>query len=313
MLQTSPCVRRLQSIAVGRVAPMRRVIQRYFSRVWLVAVFLFLYLPLLFMVVFSFNSTRQDAVFTGFSWRWYEALGRDTKIVEGFWLSLQIATVTGVLSAVLGTFAAFVLVRYQRFPGRALFSGMVNAPLVMPEVVIGLSLLLLMVGVQRALGWPERGFLTIVLGHTLLGMAYAMVVVQSRLLEFDRSLEEAAMDLGARPLQVFLLVTLPNMAQAIVAAFLLSFTLSFDDVVISEFLSGPGVNTLPQVIFGYARRGINPTIYSAASLLIAAVSLGVVAYSAWVARDARRLAKDARSADVAPRDGQAVHTGSPRP
>jgi len=275
---------------------MQRFLSRHVSKVWLTAIFLFLYLPLFFMVLFSFNSTRQDAVFTGFSWRWYEALGRDVKIVEGFWLSLQIAGLTGVLSAVLGTFAAFVLVRYHRFSGRTVFSGMVNAPLVMPEVVIGLSLLLLMVGVQRAVGWPERGLLTIVLGHTLLGLAYAMVVVQSRLLAFDKSLEEAAMDLGARPIQVFFLVTLPNIAQAIVAAFLLSFTLSFDDVVISEFLSGPGVNTLPQVIFGYARRGINPTIYAAASLLIAIVSVGVIAYSAWVARDARRRARDTQLA-----------------
>ncbi len=275
---------------------MQRILQNYFGRAWMVLVFLFLYLPLLFMVVFSFNSSRQDAVFTGFSWRWYEALGRDTKIVEGFWLSLQIALATGVLSAVLGTFAAFVLVRYQRFIGRTLFSGMVNAPLVMPEVVIGLSLLLLMVGIQNVFGWPERGLLTIVLGHTLLGMAYAMVVVQSRLLEVDRSVEEAAMDLGAKPVQVFFLVTLPNIAQAIVAAFLLSFTLSFDDVVISEFLSGPGVNTLPQVIFGYARRGINPTIYAAATILITIISTAVVAYSVWVARQSRRLAREAQLA-----------------
>jgi putrescine transport system permease protein len=275
---------------------MQRILQNYFGRVWMVLVFLFLYLPLLFMVVFSFNSSRQDAVFTGFSWRWYEALGRDTKIVEGFWLSLQIALATGILSAVLGTFAAFVLVRYQRFIGRTLFSGMVNAPLVMPEVVIGLSLLLLMVGIQHVFGWPERGLLTIILGHTLLGMAYAMVVVQSRLLEVDRSVEEAAMDLGAKPVQVFFLVTLPNIAQAIVAAFLLSFTLSFDDVVISEFLSGPGVNTLPQVIFGYARRGINPTIYAAATILIAIISTAVVVYSVWVARQSRRLAREAQLA-----------------
>lgn len=309
----SPCARRLQATRRTEDSFMRRFIHRYFSQAWLMAVFLFLYLPLLFMVVFSFNSTRQDAVFTGFSWRWYEALGRDTKIVEGFWLSLQIAGVTGVLSAILGTFAAFVLVRYHRFTGRAVFSGMVNAPLVMPEVVVGLSLLLLMVGVQRAVGWPERGFVTIVLGHTLLGMAYAVVVVQSRLLEFDRALEEAAMDLGARPLQVFFLVTLPNMAQAIVAAFLLSFTLSFDDVVISEFLSGPGVNTLPQVIFGYARRGINPTIYAAASLLIAVVSLAVLSYSVWVARDGRRRALDAQAALQAAREGQQLHSWRPKP
>ena len=275
---------------------MYRFVQHYFGRAWMALIFLFLYLPLLFMVVFSFNSSRQDAVFTGFSLRWYEALGRDTKIVEGFWLSLQIALATGVLSAVLGTFATFVLVRYRRFTGRTVFSGMVNAPLVMPEVVIGLSLLLLMVGIQNVFGWPERGLLTIILGHTLLGMAYAMVVVQSRLLEVDRSIEEAAMDLGARPAQVFFLVTLPNIAQAIVAGFLLSFTLSFDDVVISEFLSGPGVNTLPQVIFGYARRGINPTIYAAATLLISVITIAVITYSIWVARQARRRAQEAQQA-----------------
>ena len=273
-----------------------KFLEKHFGKAWMVLVYAFLYLPLLFMVVFSFNSTRQDARFTGFSLRWYEALTRDSKIVEGFFLSIKVATVTGLLSATLGTFAAFVLVRYKRFFGRTLFSGMVNAPLVMPEVVIGLSLLLLMVGAQNLLGWPERGMLTIILGHTLMGMAYAMVVVQSRLLEMDRAIEEAAMDLGARPHQVFFLVTLPNIFQAILAAFLLSFTLSFDDVVISEFLSGPGVNTLPQVIFGYARRGINPTIYAAATLLIATVTLVIVSYSVWVARQTRRREREIAAA-----------------
>ena len=273
-----------------------KFLEKHFGKAWMVLVYAFLYLPLLFMIVFSFNSTRQDARFTGFSLRWYDALTRDNKIVEGFFLSLKVAGVTGLLSATLGTFAAFVLVRYKRFPGRTLFSGMVNAPLVMPEVVIGLSLLLLMVGAQNLLGWPERGMLTIILGHTLMGMAYAMVVVQSRLLEMDRSIEEAAMDLGARPYQVFFLVTLPNIFQAILAAFLLSFTLSFDDVVISEFLSGPGVNTLPQVIFGYARRGINPTIYAAATLLIATVTLVIVSYSVWVARQTRRREREIAAA-----------------
>jgi putrescine transport system permease protein len=275
---------------------MKALLSKHFGKLWMAAVYLFLYMPLLFMVVFSFNSTRQDANFTGFSLRWYEALTKDTKIVEGFWLSVQVATVAGLASAVLGTFAAFVLVRYRRFAGRTLFSGMVNAPLVMPEVVIGLSLLLLMVGVQNAVGWPERGMLTIVLGHTLLGLAYGMVVVQSRLLEMDRSLEEAAMNLGARPHEVFFLVTLPNIAQGILAAFLLAFTLSFDDVVISEFLSGPGVNTLPQVIFGYARRGINPTIYAAATLLIVTVTLVIVGYSIWVARQTRRREREIAAA-----------------
>ncbi len=275
---------------------MKQILEKHFGKFWLALVYLFLYLPLLFMIVFSFNSTRQDANFTGFSLRWYEALTRDTKIVEGFWLSLKIAAVTGVLSAVLGTFAAFVLVRYRRFLGRTIFSGMVNAPLVMPEVVIGLSLLLLMVGAQNAFGWPERGMLTIILGHTLLGMAYGMVVIQSRLLEMDRAIEEAAMDLGAKPLQVFFLVTLPNIFQGILAAFLLAFTLSFDDVVISEFLSGPGVNTLPQVIFGYARRGINPTIYAAATLLIVTVTIGIVGYAVWVARSTRKREREIATA-----------------
>ncbi|MBK6321361.1 ABC transporter permease [Candidatus Aalborgicola defluviihabitans] len=275
---------------------MKIWLETHFGKGWMALVYLFLYLPLIFMVVFSFNSTRQDANFTGFSLRWYEALMRDTKIVDGFWLSVQVATVTGVLSAVLGTFAAFVLVRYRRFLGRTVFSGMVNAPLVMPEVVIGLSLLLLMVGAQNLFGWPERGKLTIIMGHTLLGMAYGMVVVQSRLLEVDRALEEAAMDLGAKPHEVFFLVTLPNIAQGILAAFLLSFTLSFDDVVISEFLSGPGVSTLPQVIFGYARRGINPTIYAAATLLISTVTVAIISYSVWVARKTRRREREISAA-----------------
>jgi len=275
---------------------MNQFLAKYIGKAWMAVVFLFLYLPLMFMVVFSFNSTRQDANFTGFSLRWYQALTQDTKIVEGFWLSVQIATAAGVASAVMATFAAFVLVRYRRFPGRTLFSGMVNAPLVMPEVVIGLSLLLLMVGIQNAFGWPQRGMLTIVLGHTLLGMAYGMVVIQSRLLEMNRAIEEAAMDLGAKPFQVFFLITMPNILQAIFAAYLLAFTLSFDDVVIAEFLSGPGVNTLPQVIFGYARRGINPTIYAAATLLIVSVTAVVIAYSVWVARQTRKREREIAAA-----------------
>ncbi|GLS14763.1 ABC transporter permease [Hydrogenophaga electricum] len=275
---------------------MKAFLEKHFGKFWLAVVYGFLYLPLLFMIVFSFNSTRQDARFTGFSLRWYEALTRDTKIVEGFWLSLKVAAITGVLSATLATFAAFVLVRYRRFLGRTVFSGMVNAPLVMPEVVIGLSLLLLAVGAQNAFGWPQRGMLTIILGHTLLGMAYGVVVIQSRLQEMNRSLEEAAMDLGAKPYQVFFLVTLPNVFQAILAAFLLAFTLSFDDVVIAEFLSGPGVNTLPQVIFGYARRGINPTIYAAATLLITTVTIVIVAYAVWVARATRKREREIAAA-----------------
>ena len=277
---------------------MGQALAKRTGALWMTAVYAFLYLPLGFLIFFSFNSTRQDARFTGFSLRWYEALLRDGRLVDGFWLSLKVAVTTGTLSCILGTFAAFVLVRYHRFKGRTIFSGMINAPLVMPEVIIGLSLLLLMVAIQRSteswfgVGWPDRGLLTIVFGHTLMGMAYAMVVIQSRLREMDRAIEEAAMDLGCRPAQVFFLVTLPNIAPALIAAWLLTFTLSFDDVVISEFLSGPGVTTLPQAIFTYARRGINPTVYAAATLLIMTVTIAIVAYSLWVARAARRREKD---------------------
>ena len=263
-------------------------ISAHIGTAWMLGIFAFLYAPLAYLLLFSFNSTRQDAVFTGFSLRWYQALAQDSRIVEGFLLSLKVAVTAASLSAILATFAAFVLVRYTRFAGRSLFSGMVSAPLVMPEVIIGLSLLLLMVALQRGLGWPDRGMATIVLGHTLVGMAYGTVVVQSRLAEMNRSLEEAAMDLGARPWQVFYLITLPAIAPAIAAAWLLAFTLSFDDVVIAEFLSGPGVTTLPQVIFSYARRGINPTIFAAAAILIATVSAVVLAYCAWVLRQSLR-------------------------
>ena len=271
---------------------LTRFAQNQFGRLWLLLVYLFLYIPLLFLIVFSFNSTRQDGIFTGFSLRWYEALLDDSRLVDGFFLSLKVALLSGTLSVLLGTFAAFVLVRYLRFTGRTLFYGLVNAPLVMPEVITGLSLLLLMVFVQRLIGWPDRGFITIVVGHTLLGMAYATVVIQSRLSEVDRSIEEAAMDLGCGPMQVFFLVTLPNIAPALISSWLLSFTLSFDDVVISEFLSGPGVTTLPQVIFSYARRGVNPSIYAAATLLIAAVSLGIVVYSVFMLRRQKRLDRE---------------------
>ena len=273
-----------------------RFLQLHFGKFWMAVVYGFLYIPLIFLIVFSFNSTRQDAQFTGFSLRWYSELLNDPKLVEGFWLSFKVAIMSGFFSAILGTFAAFVLVRYRRFVGRTLFSGMINAPLVMPEVIIGLSLLLLMVWSQKVLGWPERGVTTIVLGHTLLGMAYAMVVVQSRLLEMNRQIEEAAMDLGCKPLQVFFYVTLPNIMQAVVAAFLLTFTLSFDDVVVSEFLSGPGVTTLPQVIFGYARRGVNPTIYAAATLLITTVTIVIVSYSIYIARSTKKRQREMAAA-----------------
>jgi len=261
--------------------------RQHFGKFWLAGVFAFFYLPLAFLVVFSFNSTRQDSVFTGFSWRWYQALVNDSRLVDGFFLSLNVALLSATLGTVLATMAAYALVRFGAFRGRTLFNAMLASPLVMPEVIIGMSLLLLFVGMERLLGWPGRGTLTIVLGHALLGMAYASVVIQSRLKDMDRAIEEAALDLGCRPYQVFFLVTLPNMSQALIAAWLLTFTLSFDDVVVSEFLAGPGVTTLPQVIFNYARRGVNPSIYAAASILMLVVTLAVVIYGVHTARQAR--------------------------
>ena len=271
---------------------MSKWLNRHISAVWLGAVFAFLYAPLAFLVVFSFNSTRQDAIFTGFSLRWYSALMEDSRIVDGFLLSLKVALTSATLATVLATLAAYALVRSGAFRGRSWMSAMLNAPLVMPEVIIGMSLLLLFVGFERMAGWPDRGALTIILGHTLLGMAYAAVVIESRLKELDRTLEEAAMDLGCRRESVFFLVMLPNMTQALGAAWLLTFTLSFDDVVISEFLSGPGITTLPQVIFGYARRGINPSIYAAAALLMLIVTVSVVVFGVYTARQTAARARE---------------------
>ncbi len=211
-------------------------------------------------------------------------------------LSLEIAFLTACSSVVLGTLAALSLHRFKRFPGRTLFAGMASSPLVMPEVIIGLSLLLMLVSVQRVFGFPERGLLTIWLGHTLLGMAYATVVVQSRLQEMSPQLEEAAQDLGCRPLQVFFLVTLPLIGQAIASAWLLTFTLSLDDVVLTAFLSGPGSTTMPITIFSRARLGLSPSVNTVATLTVAVVSLGIFIASVWMARSERRRAQEMSAA-----------------
>ena len=218
-------------------------------------------------------------------------------MLGGLWLSLKIAFFTACGSVVLGTLAAFALVKYKRFTGRTLFSGMVNAPLVMPEVIVGLSLLLMLVSIQRALGFPERGVLTIWMGHLLLGMAYATVVVQARLQDLNPQLEEAAMDLGAKPWQVFTLVTLPMISQALMSAWLLTFTLSLDDVVLSAFLSGPGSTTMPLVIFSRARLGLNPSVNAVAAVTVALVSIGVIAASYFIARAERERALEVAQAN----------------
>ena len=269
---------------------------RITSRAWLGTVFVFLYLPILTLIVLSFNASPMVTRWGGWSLRWYAALAQDVELISGFKLSLQIAFLSACASVVLGTLAALALTRFKRFAGRTLFAGMVSSPLVMPEVIIGLSLLLMLVSVQRAFGFPERGLMTIWFGHTLLGMAYATVVVQSRLQEMSPQLEEAAQDLGCRPWQVFFLVTLPMMSQAIGAAWLLTFTLSLDDVVLSAFLSGPGSTTMPITIFSRARLGLSPSVNTVATLTVAVVSVAVVLASIWLSRTQRRRAQETSAA-----------------
>jgi putrescine transport system permease protein len=267
-----------------------------FGRAWLVAGFLFLYLPMLTLVVFSFNQSRLQTQWGGFSLVWYRKLAGDTEILNGLWLSLKIAVLSASGSIVLGTLAAYTLVKYRRFRGRTLFSGMVSAPLVMPEVIQGLSLLLMLVAIQRAVGFPERGLLTIWLGHLMIGMSYATVVVQARLQTLNPQLEEAAMDLGARPWQVFTLVTFPMIAQSLLSAWLLTFSLSLDDVVVSAFLSGPGATTMPLVIFSRARLGLDPSVDAVATVIIVVVAICVAIASVWVARAERRRTAEINAA-----------------
>jgi putrescine transport system permease protein len=275
---------------------MKLNVGRITSKGWMAGVFFFLYLPIVTLVVLSFNASPMVTSWGGWSLRWYFALVNDVEIITGFKLSLEIAFLTACGSVVLGTLAALSLTRFKRFYGRTLFAGMVNSPLVMPEVIIGLSLLLMLVSVQRAFGFPDRGVMTIWFGHTLLGMAYATVVVQSRLQEMSPQLEEAAQDLGCRPLQVFFLVTLPLISQAIASAWLLTFTLSLDDVVLSAFLSGPGSTTMPIVIFSRARLGLSPSVNSVATLTVAVVGIGVLLASLWIAREERRRAREMSAA-----------------
>lgn len=268
----------------------------WFGRAWLIGGFAFLYLPIVTLVIYSFNASPLPTVWGGFTFEWYGKLANDREMLSGLWLSLKIAFLSACGSVLLGTLAAFSLVKYRRFTGRTLFNGLVNAPLVMPEVICGLSLLLMLVSVQKAVGFPERGLMTIWLGHLLLGMSYATVVVQARLQDLNPSLEEAAMDLGARPWQVFTLVTLPMIGQALASAWLLTFSLSLDDVVVSAFLSGPGATTMPLVIFSRARLGLNPSVNAVATVIIVIVAICVAAASLWIARAERRRIQEMNAA-----------------
>lgn len=245
---------------------------------WAVLVlgFAFLYLPIVLLVVYSFNSSRLATVWAGFSVKWYGELMRDRQMLDAAWVSLRIAFWTATAATVIGTLGAMVMTRFRRFPGKTLFGALVTAPLVMPEVIIGLSILLMLVSVGGALGLPSKGMVAIWIAHVTLTVSFVTVVVSSRLQELDRSLEEAAMDLGANRLKVFFLITLPIIAPALVSGWLLAFTLSLDDVVIASFVSGPESTTLPIKIFSSVRLGVSPKINALATLLMMAVSLAAV-------------------------------------
>ncbi len=230
----------------------------------------FLYLPILTLVAYSFNASRLVTVWGGFSTRWYGALLRNEPLMEAAWVTVRVALVSATIATVLGTLAAIVLARHGRFRGRGAFTGMIYAPLVMPEVITGLALLLLFVAVGL-----DRGFWTVTLAHTTLTLCFVAVVVQARLVGVDRQLEEAARDLGATPLRAFLQVTLPLIAPAVLAGFLLAFTLSLDDLVLASFTSGPGATTLPMRIYGQVRLGVTPEINAASTILIGVVAVGV--------------------------------------
>jgi putrescine transport system permease protein len=237
----------------------------------------FLYVPVILLVVYSFNASRLVTVWGGFSTKWYAALLENQQLLDAAWLSVRIAAVNATVAVALGTLAANALVRHGRFRGRTGFDLLLTAPLVMPDVIIGLSLLLLFVAMQQAIGWPDgRGFTTIAIAHITFSMAYVAVVVKSRLGQMDRSLEEAAMDLGARPLTVYLRITLPLIAPALLSGWLLAFTLSLDDLVIASFVAGPGSTTLPMVVYSSVRMGVSPQINALASLIVLFVSLAVI-------------------------------------
>lgn len=260
----------------------------WFMTAFCVLGFVFLYAPILSLVVFSFNASQLVTVWGGFSTKWYGALLQNRDILAAAGISLQVAAVAATVSTALGTLAAYVLVRFGRFRSRALLTGMSTAPLVMPEVITGLSLLLLFVSMEGLIGWPAgRGKLTIMIAHITFCMAYVTVVVQSRLASFDMSLEEAAMDLGARPVRVFFDVTLPVIAPALVAGWLLAFTLSLDDLVVASFVTGPGASTLPMVIFSKVRLGVSPEVNALASIIIGIVALGVIFATLRMRKEAR--------------------------
>ncbi len=275
----------------------------YFSKTMLVLGFIFLYVPIVMMVLFSFNSTRSVTEWSP-DWpslRWYGQLMKDDQILSAAWVSIQVAAMSATGAVILGTLAGLVLARFGRFKGRALLQGLTTAPLVMPEVITGLSLLLLFVALEQVLlslfGWQfDRGITTITLAHITFTMAYVTVIVQSRLASFDDSLEEAALDLGARPAKVFFRITVPLILPAILSGWLLAFTLSWDDLVVTQFVSAPGSNTLPMVIFSRVRLGAKPDVNALATIMVLVVALGVILSAYLMRRQEQRRKREEQMA-----------------
>jgi putrescine transport system permease protein len=280
-----------------------------FSKIALGAGLLFLYAPIISMIFYSFNNSRLVTVWDAAdspTIKWYVALFSDRAVLQAAWLSMRVAAMSATGAVILGTIAGLVLARFGPFRGRALLQGLATAPLVMPEVITGLSMLLLFVSLEQVFkalfGWQfDRGMATIILAHVTFTMAYVTVVVQSRLASFDDSLEEAALDLGARPARVFFRITLPLIMPAILSGWLLAFTLSWDDVVVSQFVAGPGANTLPMLIYSKVRLGVNPSINALATIMVLIVATGVVISAIWMKRAEKRREREIRMAEAGPR------------
>jgi putrescine transport system permease protein len=271
-----------------------------FLSVWLLLGLAFLYVPLISLIIYSFNKSRLATLWGGFSTEWYFKLFQNTQIIDAALLSIRIAALSATVATILGTMAGFALARVLRFPGRTMFSGLVSAPLVMPEVITGLSLLFLFIMMEQAIGWPKgRGATTVTLAHITFSMAYVAVIVRARLSSMDRSLEEAAMDLGSRPLRVLFDITLPLISPAMVSGWLLAFTLSLDDVVITAFTTGPGATTLPLVVWSKVKLGVTPDVNALATIVIAVVSAFVVVAGFIMYRADKRRERDIQAAIAA--------------
>jgi putrescine transport system permease protein len=274
---------------------MRR--RSLFLSTWLWLGLVFLYVPLASLIVYSFNKSRLATLWGGFSTEWYFKLFDNSQIIDAALLSIRIAAVSATAATILGTMAGFALARVARFPGRTMFSGLVSAPLVMPEVITGLSLLFLFIMMEQAIGWPRgRGATTVILAHITFSMAYVAVIVRARLSSMDRSLEEAAMDLGSRPLRVLFDITLPLISPAMVSGWLLAFTLSLDDVVITAFTTGPGATTLPLVVWSKVKLGVTPDVNALATIIIATVSVCVFLAGFIMYRAEKRRERDIQAA-----------------